>query len=64
MKRSTLSVLVAVMLLVALPVSAIAATEIQFWHAMTAVLGERVNEMAAKFNASQTDYVVKAINKG
>jgi sn-glycerol 3-phosphate transport system substrate-binding protein len=64
MKRSILSVLVAAMLLVALPVSALAATEIQFWHAMTAVLGERVNDMAAKFNASQNEYVVKAINKG
>src|SRR5215470_16856683 len=64
MKRSILSVLVAAMLLVALPVSALAATEIQFWHAMTAVLGERVNDMAAKFNASQSEYVVKAVNKG
>jgi sn-glycerol 3-phosphate transport system substrate-binding protein len=64
MKRSTLSVLVAVMLLAALPTASIAATEIQFWHAMTSVLGERVGEMAAKFNASQSDYVVKAIHKG
>src|SRR5262250_2284840 len=64
MKRSTLSVLVSAVLVATLPVTAMAATEIQFWHAMTAVLGERVNEMAAKFNASQTDYVVKAINKG
>jgi sn-glycerol 3-phosphate transport system substrate-binding protein len=64
MKRSTLIVLVAVMLLAALPTASIAATEIQFWHAMTSVLGERVGEMAAKFNASQSDYVVKAIHKG
>ena len=64
MKRSTLSVLLAIVLLAALPATSIAATEIQFWHAMTAVLGERVNEMAAKFNASQSDYVVKAVNKG
>ena len=64
MKRSTLSVLVSAVLLVALPVTAMAATEIQFWHAMTAVLHERVNDIAAKFNASQSDYVVKAINKG
>ena len=41
----------------------VAATEIQFWHAMTAVAGERVNDMAAKFNASQSDFVVKAVHK-
>ena len=64
MKRSTLSVLVAVVLLAAMPTVSIAATEIQFWHAMTAVLGERVNDIAAKFNASQSQYVVKAVHKG
>ena len=64
MKRSTVSVLVAVVLLAALPATSRAATEIQFWHAMTSVLGERVGEMAAKFNASQSVYVVKAVHKG
>src|SRR5881409_2902680 len=64
MTRSTVSVLVAVVLLAALPATSRAATEIQFWHAMTSVLGERVGEMAAKFNASQSDYVVKAVHKG
>ena len=48
----------------AAPGAAWAKTEIQFWHAMTAVLGERVAEMAAKFNASQSEYEVKAIHKG
>src|SRR5215471_12563472 len=64
MKRSTLSVLVSAVLLIALPVTATAATEIQFWHAMTAVLGERTQEIAAKFNATQKNYEVKAIFKG
>ena len=64
MKRSTLSVLVAAVLLAGLPSTSGAATEIQFWHAMTAVLGERVNDIAAKFNAAQSDYVVKAVHKG
>jgi len=64
MKRSTLTMLVAAALLAVLPATSIAATEIQFWHAMTSVLGERVNEMAAKFNASQSDYVVKVVPKG
>jgi sn-glycerol 3-phosphate transport system substrate-binding protein len=64
MKRSTLSVLVATVLLAGLPSPSVAATEIQFWHAMTAVAGERVNDMAAKFNTSQSDFVVKAVHKG
>jgi sn-glycerol 3-phosphate transport system substrate-binding protein len=46
------------------PGAAEARTEIQFWHALTAVLGERTQEIARKFNAAQTDYEVKAIFKG
>ena len=65
MTRSALGVLVAAAVLVAgFPSTTVAATEIQFWHAMTGVLDERVNEITAKFNASQSDYVVKAVNKG
>jgi sn-glycerol 3-phosphate transport system substrate-binding protein len=41
-----------------------ARTEIQFWHALTSALGERVKEIATKFNASQTEYEVQAIFKG
>ena len=50
--------------LLASPAPSTAKTEIQWWHAMTAVLGERVNEIAATFNASQNDYEVKAVYKG
>ena len=65
MTRSALSVLVAAaVLLTGVPSPSKAATEIQFWHAMTAVLGERVNDIANKFNASQSEYVVKAVHKG
>jgi sn-glycerol 3-phosphate transport system substrate-binding protein len=46
------------------PAPALAKTEIQWWHALQAVLGERVNEIAAKFNASQSDYTVNAVFKG
>lgn len=35
--------------------SAQAVTEIQWWHAMTGPLNDKVNELAEKFNASQTD---------
>lgn len=41
-----------------------AATEIQFWHSMEGALGERVNALVSDFNASQSDYQVKASYKG
>ncbi len=41
-----------------------AQTEIQWWHSMGGALGERTNEIAAGFNASQTDWKVTAIYKG
>ncbi|MHB8668756.1 MAG: sn-glycerol-3-phosphate ABC transporter substrate-binding protein UgpB [Burkholderiales bacterium] len=44
--------------------SAQAAIEIQWWHAMTGALGDRVNEIANKFNASQTAYKVVPVFKG
>ncbi|AOJ00710.1 glycerol-3-phosphate ABC transporter substrate-binding protein [Burkholderia mayonis] len=44
--------------------AACAATEIQFWHAMEAALGERVNDIAAQFNASQSDYKIVPVFKG
>jgi sn-glycerol 3-phosphate transport system substrate-binding protein len=39
-------------------------TEIQWWHAMGGVLGERVQELAQKFNQSQDKFTVVATNKG
>src|SRR5678810_585138 len=44
--------------------SAHAQTEIQWWHSMGGALGERVNELAGKFNASQKDYKVVPAYKG
>lgn len=38
--------------------TAMAQTEIQWWHAMGGRLGELVDEIAANFNASQSDIVV------
>ena len=43
---------------------AYAATEVQFWHAMGGQLGEIVDKFAADFNASQSDYELKAVYKG
>ena len=44
--------------------ASLSATEIQFWHAMGGALGEKVDEIAGKYNASQSDYVVKPVFKG
>ena len=41
-----------------------AQTEIQWWHSMGGALGERLNDLAGKFNASQKDYKVVAVYKG
>ncbi len=44
--------------------SAQAVTEIQWWHAMTAANNERVNNLAKRFNDSQSEYKVTAVYKG
>ena len=41
-----------------------AQTEIQFWHSMGGALGEAVNNLAGKFNASQNEYKVVPVFKG
>ena len=48
---------------IALPAAA-QKVEVQFWHAMGGVLGERVDELVKKFNDSQAKYTVVAVNKG
>ncbi|RED53897.1 sn-glycerol-3-phosphate ABC transporter substrate-binding protein UgpB [Aestuariispira insulae] len=44
--------------------AALAATEIQWWHAMGGANGERVNKIAADFNASQDEFEVVPAYKG
>ena len=41
-----------------------AQTEIQWWHSMGGALGEKLNALATKFNASQTQYKVVPVFKG
>ena len=41
-----------------------AQTEILWWHSMGGALGEKLNALATKFNASQSDYKVVPIFKG
>jgi sn-glycerol 3-phosphate transport system substrate-binding protein len=38
--------------------------EIQWWHAMTAANNDRVNNLAKRFNESQSEYRVNAVYKG
>jgi sn-glycerol 3-phosphate transport system substrate-binding protein len=42
----------------------LAATEVQWWHAMGGTNGERVNKIATDFNATQSDYKVVPVYKG
>jgi sn-glycerol 3-phosphate transport system substrate-binding protein len=44
--------------------SALAVTEVQWWHAMGGVNGERVNKIADDFNATQSDYRIVPSYKG
>ncbi|MBO9652482.1 MAG: sn-glycerol-3-phosphate ABC transporter substrate-binding protein UgpB [Variovorax sp.] len=47
-----------------LSTSALAQTEIQWWHSMTAVNNEWVNDLARQFNESQKEYKVVPVFKG
>src|SRR6266545_198966 len=46
------------------PAPSSAKAEIHFWHAMGGQLGETVGELVKQFNESQSEYEVKAPNKG
>ena len=54
----------AALLIASCSVSALAATEVQWWHAMGGVNGERVNKIAADFNATQSEYKIVPSYKG
>ena len=43
---------------------AFAATDIQWWHAMSGQLGKQLEKLAADFNASQSDYRIVPSYKG
>ncbi|MEX0759670.1 MAG: sn-glycerol-3-phosphate ABC transporter substrate-binding protein UgpB [Tistlia sp.] len=47
-----------------LAASAQAQTKIEWWHAMGGELGEKVEEIATNFNASQSEYEIDAVYKG
>jgi sn-glycerol 3-phosphate transport system substrate-binding protein len=64
MKAKVVSLILLSAFFVTIPTAALAKTEIQWWHAHTGFLGEKVNEITTKFNSSQTEYEVKAVYKG
>ncbi len=54
----------AVVALLGMTQAAQAQVEVNWWHAMGGELGDRVNEIAEGFNASQDDYQVNAVYRG
>ncbi|MDB5847165.1 MAG: transporter substrate-binding protein, partial [Rhodoferax sp.] len=65
MKFTSSAIAVAAMAITAsFSVTAQAQTEIQWWHSMTSVNGEWVNDLAKEFNASQTAYKIVPTYKG
>ncbi|MBS0547872.1 MAG: sn-glycerol-3-phosphate ABC transporter substrate-binding protein UgpB [Proteobacteria bacterium] len=63
MSRMLLSSVAAVAMLASVQ-GASAQTEIQWWHAMGGNLGDTVNEIAAGFNKTQSEYKVVPVYKG
>ncbi len=64
MRRRTILAGAALLAISAAGHAALAKVEITWWHAMGGELGERVNKIAADFNASQDEYEVKPVYKG
>ncbi len=63
-RKCTRAAIAAIALTGGLSFAAQGATEIQWWHAMGGVNGERVNKIADDFNATQSDYKVVPVYKG
>jgi sn-glycerol 3-phosphate transport system substrate-binding protein len=64
MRFKTLAIASALATTLAMPVLAQAQTEIQWWHSMTAVNNEWVNDLAKQFNESQKEYKIVPTFKG
>jgi sn-glycerol 3-phosphate transport system substrate-binding protein len=62
MRNKILAAAMAASFAVAAPAHAV--TEIQWWHSMGGALGEALNGLADKFNASQKEYKVATTYKG
>jgi sn-glycerol 3-phosphate transport system substrate-binding protein len=64
MKRAIVGAALAACVTGPLAAAATGPLELQWWHAMTAVNADRVNKIAADFNASQTAYKIMPVFKG
>src|SRR6516162_1662466 len=64
MKWTMMAAALAVCLTAPLAKAMAEAIELQWWHAMTAVNADRVNKIAADFNASQVGYKIVPVFKG
>ncbi|MEZ5862634.1 MAG: sn-glycerol-3-phosphate ABC transporter substrate-binding protein UgpB [Geminicoccaceae bacterium] len=64
MRTKNLLAVLATVALAGTSSAAMAATQIQWWHAMGGANGERVEKIAADFNASQDEYEVVPTFKG
>ena len=64
MKRAIVSAALVACVAAPIATAAAAPAELQWWHAMTAVNADRVNKIAADFNASQTAYKIMPVFKG
>src|SRR5271167_5142370 len=64
MKYALLAMAVAAIVAATIGIASADPNELQWWHAMTAVNADRVNKIAADFNASQSEYKVVPVFKG
>jgi sn-glycerol 3-phosphate transport system substrate-binding protein len=64
MKYALLAAAVAALFAASVGTASADRIELQWWHAMTAVNADRVNKIAADFNASQSEYRVVPVFKG
>ncbi|MDB5742176.1 MAG: sn-glycerol-3-phosphate transporter substrate-binding protein UgpB [Polaromonas sp.] len=62
--KTNLSMLALAACALCAPFTSQAQTEIQWWHSMTAVNGEWVNDLAKQFNESQKEYKIVPTYKG
>ncbi|MFG1277026.1 sn-glycerol-3-phosphate ABC transporter substrate-binding protein UgpB [Xanthobacter autotrophicus] len=63
-RRGVLTALVVSAFAAALAQPAAAQTQIQWWHAMAGPLGEKLEKLAADFNATQGEYRIVPVFKG
>ena len=64
LNRKLITYAAAAALVGSLPNTALAVTEVEWWHAFTGRLGDILAKQVEDFNASQGDYKIVAVYKG